>query len=92
VRTTVRLDEALLSEAKAYAARHGRTLTSVLEDALRELIHRQEATTDRPRVVLDVFHGTGLLPGVEIERGARVHDLLDAEDADRLRRVTDAPA
>jgi Bacterial antitoxin of type II TA system, VapB len=92
MRTTVRLDEALLGQAKAYAARHGRTLTSVLEDALRELLNRHEASTDRPRVTLDVFHGTGLMPGIEIDRGARLHDLLDAEDAERLRRVADAPA
>jgi hypothetical protein len=91
VRTTIRLDGALLAQAKEYAARHGRTLTSVLEDALRELLNRHE-TADRPRVVLDVFHGTGLLPGVEIDHGARLHDLLDVEEAERLRRVTDAPA
>jgi hypothetical protein len=92
VRTTVRLDEALLSQAKAYAASHGRTLTSVLEDALRELLNRHETNADRPRVVLDVFHGNGLMPGIEIDRAARLHDLLDAEDADRLHRIADAPA
>jgi hypothetical protein len=92
MRTTVRLDQALLTQAKAYAARHGRTLTSVLEDALREMLLRHEASTNRPRVEIEVFHGNGLLPGIEIDRSAYLHDLLDAEDVNRLRRVGDAPS
>ena len=36
MRTTVRLDDDLLREAKRVAAEEGRTLTSLLEDGLRE--------------------------------------------------------
>jgi predicted transcriptional regulator len=41
MRTTVRLDEHLLSEVKKYAAETGRTLISVLEDALRDTLARR---------------------------------------------------
>ncbi|MEU0566367.1 ribbon-helix-helix protein, CopG family [Nonomuraea sp. NPDC005983] len=51
-RTTVRIDEALLNETKAYAARNGRSLTSVMEDALRQLLNRSTEAADRPRVEL----------------------------------------
>lgn len=43
MRTTVRLDERLLSEVKKYAAESGRTLTSILEDALRETLARRRS-------------------------------------------------
>lgn len=84
MRTTVRIDDALLAEAKAYAARHNRSLTSVLEDALRELLSRHAGQTERAPVKLDVFYGDGLMPGVEIDSSARMHELLDHEQAGRL--------
>jgi hypothetical protein len=84
MRTTVRIDDALLAEAKAYAARHNRSLTSVLEDALRELLSRHGERTERAPVKLDVFYGDGLMPGVEIDSSARMHELLDQEQVERL--------
>jgi len=38
----VRLDDALLTEAKKWAADHGRSLTAVIEDALRETLSRKK--------------------------------------------------
>ncbi len=37
MRTTVRLDEHLLAQARPYAAESGRTLTAVIEEALPQL-------------------------------------------------------
>ena len=37
-RTTVRIDDQLLADAKAYAAQRHRSLNSVIEDALRDLL------------------------------------------------------
>lgn len=85
MRTTVRIDADLLAEAKAYAARHNRTLTSVLEDALRALLSRQDDDVDRQPVRLDVYFGDGLMPGVEIDSSARLHEFLDEEDVARFR-------
>jgi hypothetical protein len=53
-RTTVRIDEQLLNEAKAYAARNGRSLNSVMEDALRQLIHRSADVAERPPIKLPI--------------------------------------
>jgi hypothetical protein len=85
MRTTVRIDEALLAEAKAYAARHNRSLTSVLEDALRELLSRHGERVEQTSVRLDVFFGDGLMPGVEIDSSARLHEFVDEEQVARLR-------
>jgi hypothetical protein len=65
MRTTIRLDESLLREAKALAARTGRTLTAVIEDGLRETLSRQKKRHDRPRAALPTFKGKGLRPGVD---------------------------
>ncbi len=42
MRTTVRLNERLVAEAKKRAAETGRTLTAVLEDALRASLARRD--------------------------------------------------
>lgn len=49
MRTTIRLDERLLAEAKEIAARSGLTLTALIEQALRESFsRRQERREHRP--------------------------------------------
>jgi len=80
VRTTVRLDEALLAEAKALAARTGRTLTQVIEDALRESLARSQQGR-RGRVDLPVVRGGRLRPGVSLDSTAELLDLMEADAA-----------
>jgi hypothetical protein len=77
MRTTIRLDDDLLREAKAAAARQGRTLTSLIEDGLREQLARASATRDRPPKPLPTFTGGGLRPGVDLDDNAAVRELLD---------------
>lgn len=84
MRTTVRLDPHLFKAAKKLAADSGRTLTAVIEDALREVIARRLAQQRTP-VKLTVFGGDGVMPGVDINSMAAMLDLLDEED-DSLRR------
>lgn len=77
MRTTVRLDERLLREAKTYAARNGRTLTAVMEAALRQFLARQpERTATRP-FRLRTFKGTGVAPGVDLDDSAALLDLIE---------------
>ena len=55
MRTTVRLDDDLLRQARALAARTGRTLSGVIEDGLREVGPGvQRGRGARPRDVLHV--------------------------------------
>ncbi len=84
MRTTIRLDDALLSEVKQYAARTGRTFTAVVEDALREKLSRRPAEPGE-RVELTTFDGA-LRPGVDLDDSASLYDLMDEEYVEQLRR------
>lgn len=77
MRTTVRLDEHLLAEAKKRAAESGTTLTAVLEQALRESLARRSAVPKSRPVRLKTFKGTGLRPGVDLDDSAALLDLMD---------------
>ena len=84
MRTTVNIDDRLLAEAKLIAARQHRTIGSVLEDALRQLIDDLAATpAGRADYQLHTFvpERPGLLPGVDLEDKELMAELLDG-DAD----------
>jgi hypothetical protein len=83
MRTTVRIDEELLTQAKEFAARHRRSLNSVVEDALRELLDRHQRQAVRPQVDLMVFVGDGLMPRVELDPAGFVHEALDGQEVGR---------
>ena len=78
MRTTVRLDDSLLEQARREAQRRGETLTSLVEKGLRlELIH-SKPSTQRRRVVLPVSKaGGGVMPGVDLNNSAALSDILD---------------
>lgn len=76
-RTTVRLDPHLLADAKKLAADSDRTLTSVIEDALREVVARRRQRR-RPGVSLTVVDGRGVRPGVDLDDSAALLDLMDS--------------
>lgn len=81
MRTTIRLDDQLLSEAKQLAAQTGRTLTALIEDALREVLARRKQTPKAEPVRL-LRHGSGgLRPGVNLDDNAALRDLMDGYDA-----------
>lgn len=80
MRTTIRLDEQLLTEAKRLAAETGRTLTSVIEDALRETLARRRMEVRRKRVTLRSFKGGSLRPGVDLDDSAALLDLMSRPD------------
>ena len=81
MRTTVRLDDQILTEAKRLAAETGRTLTGVIEDALREALARRRAGVRRQRVALKTFNGGGVRPGVDLDDSAALLDLMSRPDA-----------
>lgn len=81
MRTTLTIDDHLLSEAKAVAARTHRTIGSVFEDALRQMLAR----ADDPRsptgaVSLPSDGGSGLQPGVDLENKDQIAQLVGDED------------
>ena len=52
MRTTVRLDDRLLADAKRYAAQSGRTLTSLIDEGLRDVLARRGAPSPAASVKL----------------------------------------
>ncbi len=78
MRTTIRIDEQLLSKAKQVAAASGKTLTAVLEDALRESLSRRRSTVRRKRVRLQTFGEGGVLPGVDLDDSASLLERMES--------------
>lgn len=78
MRTTLRVDDELLRRAKSYAARQGRSLTSVFEEALRRLLGESERHEERTRVELPVSVASGgVLPGVDLDDTAALLDMME---------------
>lgn len=74
----MRLNERLLAEAKKYAAETGRTLTAVLEDALRETLSRRSAPAKRKPIRVKTVKGDGIRPGVDLDDTAALLDLMES--------------
>lgn len=82
MRTTIHLPDSLLQEAKVYAVHSGKTLTAVIEDALRESLARQRTRGPvRPPVQLTTVAGQGLQPGVDLDDSAALLQLMEETDA-----------
>jgi hypothetical protein len=78
MRTTVRIQDELLAEAKQAAVRTHRTLTAVIEDALKLSISVQGKAERREPVRLHTVGGRGLRPGVDLDDAASLLDLMEA--------------
>ena len=81
MRTTVRLDEELLKEAKRQAAESGITLQAIIEESLRERLARGRGSQPpRPPIRLKTAGAGGVLPGIDLDDSA---SLLDAMEQSR---------
>jgi Arc/MetJ-type ribon-helix-helix transcriptional regulator len=92
MRTTLNLDEALLADFKQIAAGSHRSLSSVIQDALREaLATRAERSAGAP-LDLPVFRGgSGVQPGVDLDSNAALLDLMEEADEASARCRGSAP-
>jgi len=79
MRTTISIDDQLLAEAKETAARSGRTLGAIVEDALRASLTRQRKHRARKPLNLPTFDGGGLQPGVDLDGNAGLLDFMEAD-------------
>lgn len=79
VRTTLLLPDDLYREVKSTAAASGETMTSFVEEALREALRRR-AGAGRAAVdfVVAPTGSGGLQPGVELDDSAALLDVMDA--------------
>lgn len=70
------LDDSLMTAVKKLAAETGQTLTEIVSDALRERLSRsQSRPVSRPN--LPVFHGAGLMPGVDLSSNVALLELME---------------
>ncbi|MGH2492008.1 MAG: ribbon-helix-helix protein, CopG family [Candidatus Limnocylindria bacterium] len=87
MRTTIRLDDRLLRDLKKHAAARGRTLTAVIEDAVRQFLARTaagDARTKSPPFRIITFKGR-LQPGVDLDDSAALLDYMEGTAAPRRR-------
>jgi hypothetical protein len=77
MRTTIRINDDLLQRAKKRAAEEGRTLTSLIEDALALVVAKPKATR-RGRVDLPVSKASGgVLPGIDLNRSSDLEEAMN---------------
>lgn len=87
MRTTLNLNDDLVRQAKQRAAAEDRTLTSVIEDALRRLLAEDARQTEAPYLVPVGGGPRGVLPGVDLSDPRALRDLMDEEDIAKFLEV-----
>lgn len=81
MRTTVRLDEALLERARQEAAKRKTTLTSLIEQGLELVLRRpMKAAARQPVALPECNAGGGTLPGIDLNDSASLLDRMDERD------------
>ena len=83
MRTTIRLNDDLLAQAKEAAVKSGRTLTAVIEDSLRLALAAKKEQPRRRRIRLPSSGTGGLRPGVNLDSTAELLDIMDGIDGRR---------
>lgn len=76
MRTTVRIDDHLLAEAREQARRRRQTLGELVEDALRRELGAQAGPGPPPEIPVS-RGGTGARPGIDLTSNAAVLAALD---------------
>lgn len=81
MRTTIRLDEALLERARAEAAKRKTTLTSLIEQGLELVLRRPMKRPEPHQVALpECRAGGGTLAGIDLNDSASLFDHMDGRN------------
>jgi hypothetical protein len=84
MRTTIRIDDELYRTVREKAARSGRTVGEIIEDAVRQALQRP--TPDTSPTPLPTFRGSGVMPGIDLTSNAALREAMDEDAAaDALR-------
>lgn len=76
MRTTVRLNPALVAKVKAESARTGETLTAMIERGLHLVLARPRGTR-RKAIIPTSSAAGGLRPGVNLDDSAALLDIME---------------
>lgn len=79
MRTTVRLDDDLLKEAKVRAAEQGITLTQLIDESLRERLATRPRERKEKPFRLPTYGKGGTRPGVDLSDNRATRDLMDRD-------------
>lgn len=80
-RTTVRLDDAMLEQAKAEAQRRGETLTALIDQGLRLVLAKKPGPKKRDFVRIPVSSAAGgVYPGVNLDSMAAMEEFLSRDE------------
>jgi hypothetical protein len=80
MRTTLRIDDHLVREAKKLAVRTRLTLGEVVEEGLRILLAHKRAHRPEKKIPLVTFKGGGLRPGIDLDDSASLLDVMERRD------------
>ena len=76
MRTTIRIDDHLLKEAKQFAVKSDISLTALIEIALKEKLYKRKRI-QKKSLQLITFKGKGLKRGVDLDDSAALLELMD---------------
>lgn len=77
MRTTILLPDELYDAVRQHASQQRRTITSVIEEAVRASLRAHAAAAHQPALSIDVIQGRGLQPGVDLDDTSALADLMD---------------
>ena len=77
MRTTIRINDAVLVSAKKEAASRNISLTKLIEEALQEKLYSRGGRSKGKKVNLPTTGGNGLQPGVDIDNSALLIDVME---------------
>jgi post-segregation antitoxin (ccd killing protein) len=83
MRTTIRIEDDLFRQVRQLAVRTGRTLTSTIQDALRQSIAVSRRSNRKAPLKLTTFGGGGLRPGVDLDDTASLEDRMNGRRGPR---------
>ncbi len=77
MRTTIILNDDLHRRVKEYAARNNRTLTSVIETALRYTLRSRTSAAPGRKVKIPTGGSGGVMPGVDLNSTSSLLDRME---------------
>jgi len=79
MRTTVRLDDDLVKEAKVHAAKKGITFTQLIDESLRDRLAARPRQMSVEPFRLTTYGKGGIRPGVDLDDNRATRDLMDRD-------------
>ncbi|MBN2440778.1 MAG: hypothetical protein JXJ04_05515 [Spirochaetales bacterium] len=77
MRTTIRIKDNLLLQAKKIALENHTTLSALVEEALQEKLLQIKHQYERKPVKIITFKGKGLQPGVDLDNSAALLEIME---------------